>query len=210
MGSLIFLLQLAKKHIMHNAGQSLTTVSIIAISGFLLLVLGGYGLNALDEVGESTAWDKGRHLDFLEYNVFLVISNLVIIITVTMYVLLQYIMIKNIARRQREIELFIILGASPLEIIGGFLCEVSLIVIGGLLLGGGAALWCSAIYLDVFVLLSQLLESHYLVTVDISYSLLLVLSVSISITSISILAALIAVKMGVKKSRSIALNCQRL
>ncbi|MDX1302111.1 FtsX-like permease family protein [Photobacterium sp.] len=210
MGSLIFLLRLAKKYIIHNAGLSLFMVSVISTSGFLLLFLGGYGLNALEKVKESVALDNGSHLDFFEYNVFLVMNTSAIIITVIMYVLLQYIMINNISRRQREIDLLTILGANPREIIAGFFCEVSLIVIAGLSLGGGLAVWCSAIYLDIIVQLSQFFELHYLVYVEISSPLLLVLSVSIVIISISILSALIAVKRGVRKSCLMALNCQRL
>jgi len=185
-------------------------VSIIAFSGTLLLFLGEYGLNVLNIVRESTAWQKGSHLDLPGNNVIFVMSTLVIIITVTLYLLLQYIMIKNIDRRQKELELFIILGASPREIIGGFLCEVSLIVMGGLLLGGGLVVWVGDIYLDVIALVYQLFDFNYLATVDTSSPLLLALSVSIEIISISILAALIAVKMGVRKSRLIALNCERL
>ncbi|MGF1758646.1 FtsX-like permease family protein [Photobacterium sagamiensis] len=209
MGSLIFLLQLAKKHIIHNGMQSLFTVLTIAISGSLLFFFRGYGLNVLDIVRESTVWDKGSHLDIFGNNVILVMSTLVIIITVSLYLLLQYIMIKSIARRQREIELFTILGASSREIISGFLCEVCLIVMAGLILGGGLALWSGSIYHDVIVLLSQLFEFNYLDPVDTSSPLLLVLSVSIEIISISILAALIAVKRGVRKSRLIVLNCER-
>jgi len=185
-------------------------VSIVAFSGSLLLILGSYWLNVLDVVRESTAWNKGSHLDFAEYNVILAVSTLFIIITVTMYILLQYIMIKNIDRRQREIELFTILGASPREIIGGFLCEVSLIVMAGLLLGWGGVACSGATYFDVIAILSQLFDFKYLAPVDTSSPLLLALSVSIGIISISILAAFLAVKRGVRKSRLIALNCERV
>ena len=209
MGSLIFLLQLAKKHIICDGVQSLFAVLTIAISDSLLFFFRGYGLNVLDIARESTVWDKNSHLNFLENNVILVMSTLVIIITVTLYLLLQYIMVKSIARRQREIELFTILGASSREIVGGFLCEVCLIVTAGLILGGGLSVWGEGIYLEVIVVLSQLFEFNLIDPVATSTPLVSLLSVSIEIISISVLAALIAVKRGVRKSRLIALNCER-
>lgn len=128
---------------------------------------------------------------------------------VFMFVLLQYTMMKNISRRQREIALFSILGAYPREIIGGFLYEISLIVIGGLLLGGGLAVWASAFYVEVITLTSLPFEFNYLDPADISYPRLLALAVSIVTIGISILSAFIAIKMGVRKPMLIALNNER-